>query len=109
MKPINPNLHALAPNSTPLDIGTDFVPNDDIVFSNRDGKQVLKITKDENKKLICEWGEGITHWINLNHLDSYLTDLISTDLKNAIIRELKLKMNNSVKKAVKEVFNLEEG
>jgi len=103
MKPLNHNLHALSPASTPLGI-VDIVPDNTINFCLAGGKEVLKISKDENNNTVCEWGEGITHYMNLNLLEEYLKDLVSPGMREALVREIKIKMSKQITNIADELF-----
>ena len=83
----------------PFTLNTD-PPAGDIVFY-QGNEEVLKITKDDNKNTIFKWGSG-SSYLEWNKLENYLKDLLSTDLSEAVIRELKIKMENEVKQVCKK-------
>ena len=81
-------------------------PPGNICFYLDNSQLVLTIIPNEGKAL-CEWGKGCGHWISLDCLDAHLSDLVSPELKGAIIKELKMKLNNSIKDMAKKHFNLD--
>jgi len=57
---------------------------------------------------MCEWGSGCNHWMSLDCLDVHLSKLVSPGLKDSIIRELKLRLNDVMRDVAIKHFNLNE-
>ena len=57
---------------------------------------VCKVKENPSGGYVVNWHDGCEHTVSLSHLDKYLKKICSNDLRDAIIKELRMAMDNEV-------------
>lgn len=86
-----------------------YEPDPSIIFMCPSDSQVLKILPPDKATGLnrIEWSDKIERCVSLERLNKYLKDIVSPDLREALVREIKIKMDTEVLDVVEKNFNWE--
>jgi len=83
-----------------------FLNRDDEAFL--EAREVIDETTKKRTKWEFTWGDNQHHFLDMNKLHHYLSNIVSPDLRDALLREIKVQMESDIKECLTRAFNLGE-